>query len=111
MHWDGTAWTVQQSPSPDPTLNRLDGVAASGSSIWAVGWGGATGSLAIRRQGSVWQRVATTNEGTGENTLNGISARTPRDIWAVGHAQNQSLTLHYDGTSCRSSPARTSSSA
>ena len=47
----------------------------------------------------MWQRAATTNEGTGENTLNGISARTQRDIWAVGHAQNQSLTLHYDGSS------------
>ena len=98
MHWDGTAWTVQQSPSPDPTLNRLDGVAAAGSSIWAVGWAGSSGSLAIRRQGSAWQRAATTNEGTGENTLNGISARTQNDIWAVGHAQNQSLTLHYDGS-------------
>ena len=98
MHWDGTAWTVQQSPSPDPTLNRLDGVAAAGSSIWAVGWAGSSGSLAIRRQGSAWQRAATTNEGTGENTLNGISARTQNDIWAVGHAQNQSLTLHYNGS-------------
>jgi hypothetical protein len=98
MHWDGTAWTVAQSPSPDPVLNRLDGIAASGSAVWSVGWGGATGSMAIRLAGGSWQRAVTANEGTGENVLNGISARTESDIWAVGHAQNRSLTTHFDGS-------------
>jgi carboxypeptidase family protein len=98
MHWNGSAWTVVSSPSPDPVLNRLDGVAASGSSVWSVGWAGGSGSMAIRLQGSSWQRVATANEGTGENQLNGISARSSRDIWAVGQAENQSLTMHFDGS-------------
>lgn len=101
MHWDGSAWTVVQSPSPDPVLNRLDGISASGSNLWAVGWGGATGSLAIRLQAGSWQRAATANEGTGENTLNGISARTQTDIWAVGSSgepQPLSLTMHWNGS-------------
>jgi len=97
MHWDGSAWTVQPSPSPDPLLDRLDGIAAAGSTLWAVGHGGATGSLAIQRQGSSWQRAATPNLGTGDNELNGISGRTQNDIWAVGVAQRQSLTEHWDG--------------
>lgn len=99
MHWDGTAWTVRQSPSPDPTLNRLDGIAASGSNVWAVGHGGGTGSLAIRLQNGSWQRAASANEATGENALNGISGRMQNDIWAVGEAETQSLTMHYDGAS------------
>lgn len=98
MHWDGSAWTVRQSPSPDPTLNLLDGIAASGSDLWAVGHGGATGSMALRLQGGSWQRAASANEGTGENTLNGISGRTQTDIWAVGVAQAQSLTMHWNGS-------------
>jgi hypothetical protein len=99
MNWDGSAWTVVQSPSPDPTLNRLDGVATAGGGVWAVGWAGASGSMAIRLQSGSWERSLTVNEGTGENQLNGISARSSSDIWAVGQAQNRSLTMHFDGSS------------
>jgi hypothetical protein len=105
MHWDGSAWTVRQSPSPDPSLNRLDGIAASGSDVWAVGHGGATGSMALRLQAGSWQRAASANEGTGENALNGISGRTQTDIWAVGVAQAQSLTMHWDGSAWRVVPS------
>jgi hypothetical protein len=42
-------------------------------------------------------RIATANEGTGDNVLNAISVHAPQDIWAVGHAEDKSLTLHYDG--------------
>ena len=98
MHWDGASWTVRQSPSPDPTLNRLDGIAASGPDVWAVGHGGATGSMALHLQEGSWERAVTTNEGTGENSLNGISGRVNSDIWAVGEAQQQSLTMHWDGS-------------
>jgi len=101
MHWDGSAWTVQQSPSPDPLLNRLDGIAAAGSNVWAVGHGGATGSLAIRLLSGNWQRAPSENLGTGENTLNGISGRIQSDIWAVGSSgepQPQSLTMHWNGS-------------
>lgn len=37
-HWNGTAWTVVPTPSPDAGLNILSGVAAvSATEAWAVG--------------------------------------------------------------------------
>jgi len=36
-HWNGSAWQVQTSPDPGPNVNRLEGVASTGGSIWAVG--------------------------------------------------------------------------
>jgi hypothetical protein len=98
MHWDGAQWSVVDSQSPDPQLNRLYGVAAlPQGEVWAVGYGGGTGTLALRRVGESWLETVTVNEGTGENALNAISVHTSQDIWAVGHAQQRSLTLHYDG--------------
>jgi hypothetical protein len=38
LHWDGTAWSTVNSPTPGPGANRLAGVSArSGSDAWAVG--------------------------------------------------------------------------
>ena len=98
MHWDGAEWSIVDSQSPDPQLNRLLGVSALPSGdAWAVGWTFNSGSLALRRTDADWVRIATVNEGTGDNVLNAISVHTPQDIWSVGHAQQKSLTLHYDG--------------
>jgi Carboxypeptidase regulatory-like domain len=99
MHWDGTDWSVVDSPSPDPQINRLYGVTAlPQGEVWAVGYGGGTGTLALRRAGESWVQTVTVNEGTGDNVLNAISVHSSQDIWAVGHAQQRSLTLHYDGS-------------
>lgn len=38
LHWNGTAWSTVNSPSPGSGLNGLHGVSAvSGSDAWAVG--------------------------------------------------------------------------
>ena len=98
MHWDGAEWSIVDSQSPDPQLNRLYGVSAlPQGDVWAVGYGGNTGTLALRRAGESWVLTMTPNEGTGDNVLNALSVHTPQDIWAVGHAQQKSLTLHYNG--------------
>jgi hypothetical protein len=98
MHWDGAEWSVVDSQSPDPQLNRLYGVTAlPQGDVWAVGYGGNTGTLALRRAGESWALTVTPNEGTADNVLNAISVHTAQDIWAVGHAQQKSLTLHFDG--------------
>src|SRR5262245_19547192 len=40
-HWNGTAWTLVTTPSPDTDRNFLSGVAgASSRDIWAVGEAG-----------------------------------------------------------------------
>jgi hypothetical protein len=99
MHWDGVEWTVVGAPSPDPTLNELSAVAGvTGTSIVSVGWGGATGSLALAWDGQSWSRQPSANAGTGNNVLTDISVGSPNDIWAVGNAQQRSLTMHYDGS-------------
>jgi hypothetical protein len=99
MHWNGAEWSVSDSQSPDPQINRLYGVTAlPQGDVWAVGYGGNTGTLALRRADESWIMTVTPNEGTGDNALNAISARTSQDIWAVGHAQQRSLTMHYDGS-------------
>jgi hypothetical protein len=111
MHWNGSEWTIVESPEPGASLNQLNGVAAPRNSsvskrdVWAVGWGGSTGTLALRWRGDKWAIVLTPNVGTGNNVLNGISAAAPDDIWAVGHAQFRSLTLHYDGSDWRIVPS------
>ncbi len=62
-----------------------------------MGWTFNSGSLALRRIHAGWVRIPTVDEGTADNVLNAISVHTPQDIWAVGHAQQKSLTVHYDG--------------
>jgi hypothetical protein len=99
MHWDGAQWSVVDSQAPDPQINRLYGVSAlPQGEAWAVGYGGNTGTLALRRVDESWVLTMTPNEGTGANVLNAISVHTTHDIWTVGHAQQKSLTMHYDGS-------------
>jgi hypothetical protein len=99
MHWDGASWALVGSQSPDPHLNLLAGVTALASGeVWTVGWTFGGGTLALHRTGPDWTQTVTANEGTGDNVLNAISARTPQDIWAVGDAEDHSLTMHFDGS-------------
>jgi hypothetical protein len=38
LHWNGTAWSREASPSPGSAIDNLSGVnAVSGSDAWAVG--------------------------------------------------------------------------
>jgi hypothetical protein len=35
--WDGSSWSIEDSPSPGPAINYLYGVAEAGGTTWAVG--------------------------------------------------------------------------
>src|SRR5439155_26740366 len=48
--------------------------------------------------GPAWRLVDSPNSGSGNNDLYGIAALSATDIWAVGGAGSETLTMHWDGT-------------
>lgn len=112
---DGT-WKIVSSPNVGTGTygNQLNAVAVvSANDVWAVGFSPhPTGTPLYIRQtllehwnGSSWSVVPSPNP-TGKTwvVLNGISAVSGTDIWAVGHSGDpssiplQTLTMHWDGT-------------
>lgn len=82
--WNGQAWNVVATPtgptrSYEQGLGRVTVVSAKG--VWAAGGYNATG-LVERWDGSSWSKVPFA--GPPELTLYGISARSSKDVWAVG---------------------------
>lgn len=60
-------------------------------------------TLILHWNGTAWARVATPSPGTRFNVLNGVSAVSARNAWAVGFYRNQAagalpLILHWNGT-------------
>src|SRR6266568_8195760 len=88
LHWDGTAWSIVASPSPDGAFNDLFGVAAvSTSDVWAVGDSG-SGTLIEQWNGSSWSVVSSPNPGSGSSpgdSLRGaVADPSSGQAWAVG---------------------------
>ena len=109
QHWDGHKWSVVSSPNPGAQFNELFGVAAvSTTDVWAVGSFAPQGfspsqTLIEHWNGTSWSVVASPNVGTQLNGLNGVTAVSTSDIWAVGQFNNgtgqQTLIEHWNGTS------------
>ncbi len=112
LHWNGTAWSKVNSPSPSLADAELMGVSAvSGSDAWAVGWywnrtGTATDTLILHWNGTAWTQVKSPNPSPaspGANSLDGVSARSGSDAWAVGDylasdGLSHALIVHWNGT-------------
>ncbi|MCA1727652.1 MAG: hypothetical protein LC722_08405, partial [Actinobacteria bacterium] len=120
QRWNGSTWSTVASPNPGRTCglnagNQLHGVEAiSATDAWAVGSFydcSLYKTLAVRWNGTRWVRVATPNPGTDNyNELEGVSATSPTDVWAVGYfyangEAPQPLALHWDGTKWTHVPA------
>ena len=99
-------------------LGVLSSVSAvSANDAWAVGEGtdavtGAHTTLALHWNGATWAPVASPNPGgtttSGENSaLDGVSAVSAKDVWAVGSYANpttgahESLVEHWNGSGWR----------
>jgi hypothetical protein len=111
-HWNGAQWSIVASPNPSPVLGAqlLAAAATSANNIWAVG----TSGLVEHWDGVKWSIVTSPAFNPGD-TLNGISADTSTDVWAVGANSNGApVTLHYNGKTWSRvtvpTPAGTSSS-
>jgi hypothetical protein len=118
--WNGTDWQIQSNPSPGiSTQNFFSGVAAtSPTNAWAVGQyeKNLGHSTAVQRtliehwDGTAWTVQKSPNVPRGKrtifspNSLNGVSATSPTNAWAVGSwvnpdtANSQTLIEHWDGT-------------
>ncbi len=112
-HWDGSRWSVINSPAPKLTELFLNAVAVvSANDIWAVGgiynfvppytitWH----ALVEHWNGSKWSIINTLD--LSNDTLQGIAAVSSEDVWAVGtsgynsSSGNGSRTLieHWNGS-------------
>jgi hypothetical protein len=109
LRWNGTAWArTALSGKGLPGLNAVS--ADSADDAWAVGAingpHGAIDDLAMHWNGTAWTKVAIPSPGKGSpivDILNGVSALSPSDAWAVGledlpGGNLVALALHWNGT-------------
>jgi hypothetical protein len=99
-HWDGTAWTLVNSP--DLTQGTLVGVTAlSATSAWAVGGtmrGSQPAQTVIERwNGKSWALVPSPAAGF----LASVTATSARNAWAVGFSPGDATGVieHWAGSS------------
>jgi hypothetical protein len=108
-HWDGARWSIV--PSPTRSTNRgFVGVAAvHGGPAWVVGQAelsnGAGPTVIEQWNASQWAAIGSPSPGTLSNELNGITAISPKDVWAVGSSAGGTLSEHWDGVSWRVVPS------
>ena len=114
-HWDGKSWTLQVIPNLSGKRGEFCDfkaiTAASASDVWAVGDIGGSGALRTLIEhwnGTSWTRQVSPNGAFQEvDSLNGVTAVSPSNVWAAGSyefasPQGQSertLIEHWDGTS------------
>jgi hypothetical protein len=89
LHWNGSAWSVVDSPNNSQLNNYLFGVAGLGAvHAWAVGfWDNGTQLLTMIQHwdGLTWSVVPSTPDPSDAiNELTGIVIVGPNDAWAVG---------------------------
>jgi hypothetical protein len=112
LHWDGLAWTQVTSPNASEFDNHLTSVSAiAPNDVWAVGQyeiaSGPWQTLTLHWDGTSWSIVPSPNVPSVNNVLDGVSALSSSDIWAVGNScasgcsgfgGEHLLTMHWDGT-------------
>lgn len=109
-HWNGTAWNIVSSPNVGGADNQLYGIAAiSAKDIWAVGvyriGNGNFNTLTEHWDGTSWSIVTSPNPTSSGDYLNGVTAISANNVWAVGEYFDQNVTSettlieHWNGTS------------
>jgi len=119
--WDGTAWHIVDVPTPGALGDMLFSVSAvSARDVWAVGQQQAADSrfstLIEHWDGDRWSVVPSVDPGTTGNSLFGIAALGPRNVWAVGQRlggsdPDQALIEHWDGNAWHVVPSPTHGTA
>ncbi len=107
-HWNGSAWSIITSPTPNGSDDQLYGVSViSSSDVWAVGYYSNSQleqqTLIEHWNGSAWSIVGgPAPNGLTQDQLFSITAISASNIWAVGssHGKQTSKTLieHWNGT-------------
>jgi hypothetical protein len=123
-HWHDGRWTLTpMAVSPDVAakgiwLQAVDAVSSSDAwaagGLYAVGPGnlfGASpvGALLEHWDGSAWNIIPNPADSQAGAVLNGLNARSPDDVWAVGQqgggASVTPLLEHWNGTAWQAVPA------
>jgi cell division septation protein DedD len=107
IHWDGIAWTHVPSPNVGDRNNIFYAVdAVSTNDVWAAGtrYNRADATwypLFPRWNGTEWKIEASPNAGPSSNFVNGITAISSDNVWAVGLDFSRQprgvLMHHWDG--------------
>jgi hypothetical protein len=108
-HWDGSSWTIVESPNAANASYLTSVACISASACWAVGIydgaGAHRGTLIERWDGSSWTIVQSPDAtATKINILSNVTCASASDCWAVGRYFNdnwivQTLVEHWDGNS------------
>jgi hypothetical protein len=101
--WNGTQWSVVQSPSPGSQISYLSSVATvSTNDVWAVGYAD-NQTLTEQWNGTQWSIVKSSGPGSVSNSLLGVAVVSASNVWGVGYFQDsnfvgQTLTENWNGT-------------
>ena len=87
--WNGTSWSIVSSPNEGSGQNALSDVSCTSSTICvAVGFyvnsSSVQQTLAETWNGTSWSTVSSPNEGSGPNSLDGVSCTSSTNCVAVG---------------------------
>ncbi len=105
QRWDGTSWSIVDSPNASTTDVLHDVTCVSASDCWAVGYSyssvtGASQTLIEHWTGTAWTIVASANTAATEgNSLAGVTCVLASDCWAVGSAPAGTLIQRWNGNS------------
>jgi hypothetical protein len=116
VHWNGRAWSKVNSPSSAPagagfaSLRAVSSVspaaAFAAGSILPNQLRSTIKTLVMNWDGRSWSKQPGASLSRANNELDGVSADSATDAWAVGWARDldkfetyHSVTLHWDGTS------------
>jgi hypothetical protein len=105
-HWDGNTWSIVSSPNVGTAGSVLQGVSdVAPDDIWAVGYYNTSSfipqTLTEHWDGSTWGVVSSPNVGSSRNGLEGVTAISSNDVWAVGYYDSsgfRTLALHWNGS-------------
>jgi len=112
--WNGTSWSITPSPNPSITatayrgVNALNGVSCTSARFCeAAGYDNNSSnvarSLVEKWNGSAWSVATTHDKGSGTNTLDGVSCKSPTFCVAVGDYASggffDTLVETWDGSS------------
>lgn len=108
LHWDGTQWSGFANPAASGYY-LVSMAAISASDIWA---GGCIPAAFEHFDGTQWTWVDSAGGSgvEGESCVQGISAISTNDVWAVGWTQNgvdidSTQIQHWDGTQWTLTPS------
>ncbi|HLH62517.1 MAG TPA: hypothetical protein VKV20_12605 [Ktedonobacteraceae bacterium] len=108
LHYDGTSWSVVQSPNQGNESSWLQSITLIGGTtqFLAVGYygnGGYANTLIEQWDGSDWKIVSSPNGGSYNSMLYSVSAPDASNAWAIGSyngsmVTNQTLIEYFNGT-------------